>query len=133
MSKTTPGYLHHTHNVMGGQFTGDEILHVTDHVEVINNYVYIDGINTGVNVKGDPGPQGKSAYQSYVDMCNRAGVEPLTEDEWVKTFDTITYIIGGDGVQSDYAETDETELSYIKNKPLTIVKDETTDTIEISF
>ena len=132
MSKTTPGYLHHTHPVMYDHYSGDEVLHITDHVEVIDNYVYIDGINTGVNVKGDPGANGKSAYQSYVDVCNRAGVTPLSEDEWVTTFDTITYI-GGDAVQSDYEQTDTTDLSYIKNKPLKIVRDEENDTVEITF
>ena len=104
-------------------------MHITDHLEVIDNYVYIDGINTGVNVKGDPG---KSSYESYVTMCKNAGIPALSEDDWVKTFDTITYI-GGEAVQSDYEQTNTSDMSYIKNKPLTIVRDEENDTVEITF
>ena len=129
MEKTTPGSLHLTHHTMyHGNYTGDENLHITDHVQVIDNYVYIDNINTGVSVKGEPG---KSAYQSYVDICRTQGVTPVSEQEWVNDMDTVTYI-GGDAVQSDYAETDTTAMSYIKNKPLSITKvDE--DTIDITF
>ena len=129
MGKTTPGSLHLTHHIMyHGNYTGDENLQIVNHIAVIDNYVYIDGINTGVSVKGEPG---KSAYQSYVDICNAQGVTPVSEQEWVETMDTVTYI-GGDGVQSDYAETDTTAMSYIKNKPLSITKTDE-DTIDITF
>jgi hypothetical protein len=56
--KRTPGSLHLTHTVMCDDYSGDEVLHVTDHMEIINNYVYINGNNTGINVKGEKGDKG---------------------------------------------------------------------------
>ena len=136
MSKTTPGYIHNIHSVMTQEYSGDENLHIGNHLEVIDNYVYIDGINTGINVKGDPGPAGESAYQSYVNVCKDMGITPLSEKDWVETFDTVTIIEGGgtiDAVQSDYEETDTTELSYIKNKPLKVLRDTGSNIIEVEF
>ena len=56
--KTTPGYIHLAHDVFSDYFSGDEVLEVTKHLEIINNYVYIDGNNTGINVKGEKGDKG---------------------------------------------------------------------------
>ena len=120
--KTTPGSIHLTHRaVYHGQYSGDETLQIHKRIEVINNYVYIDGVNTGINVKGDTGPTGESAYQSYLKYCEKIGIEPLSESDWVKSIDTVMYVTIG-GEQSDWDQADIEKLSFIKNKPLKITK-----------
>ena len=50
-------------------------------VEIIDNELYINGTNTHMNVKGDPG---ESAYEIYVRLQKEKG-EPYyeTEQEWI--------------------------------------------------
>ena len=83
--KTTPGSLHLAHLVLPhGEYTGDESLHLDDIITIEDNYIYINGVNTGINVKGDPGPPGQSAYDSYVKYCNTHSITPLSEEAWVE-------------------------------------------------
>lgn len=56
--KTTPGSIHLTHSVFTDDFSGEETLQVVNHMEIKNNYVYINGNNTGINVKGEKGDKG---------------------------------------------------------------------------
>ena len=81
--KTTPGSLHLLHPVMYDHYTGDESIHIGSRITIENNYIYIDGINTGINVKGDKGDPGESAYQTYVRKCIEAGEPYMTEEEWI--------------------------------------------------
>ena len=128
---STPGSLHLTHaTLLHGNFTGDEVLNIVNQLEVIDDYVYVNGENTGINVRGQDGAPGKSAYDSYVEVCESQGVTPLSEQDWVDTLQTVTYI-GSEGVQSDYAETDVEKLSFILNKPLTVEKN--ADVYDILF
>lgn len=60
---------------MGEAYSGDESLNLDNMVKIIDNYVYINGINTGVYVRGS---DGKSAYEIAVEH-GFAG----TEEEWL--------------------------------------------------
>ena len=82
--KTTPGSLHLLHPVMFENYSGDENIHIGSRITIRDNYVYIDEINTGINVKGDKGDPGESAYQIYVRHCIEAGEPYLTEEEWIE-------------------------------------------------
>lgn len=73
MASTLPRYRRKS--VMGGTYSGDQVLAIGDHLAIIDDYVYIDGVNTGVYVKGS---DGKSAYQIAVDH-GFVG----TEEEWL--------------------------------------------------
>ena len=57
-------------------------------VEIINNELYINGTNTHLNVKGDPG---ESAYEIYVRLQKEKG-EPYyeTEQEWIDALNTYS-------------------------------------------
>lgn len=60
---------------MGEAYSGDESLNLDNMVKIIDNYVYINGINTGVYVRGS---DGKSAYEIAVEH-GFVG----TEEEWL--------------------------------------------------
>ena len=124
--KTTPGSLHLTHRVLShGEYTGDENLHLDTAITIQDNYVYINGINTGINVKGDPGPTGPSAYDSYVEYCTNNSITPLSEEAWVEQILART--------QANWQTINTADPSYILNKPLDVTVDTGTNTIDVFF
>lgn len=58
MPKTLARYVNKS--VMGDAYSGDQMLDINNTISIVDDYVYINNINTGINVKGNPG---KSAYQ----------------------------------------------------------------------
>lgn len=62
-------------SAMSDVYSGDQTLNLDDTVKVIDDYIYIGGVNTGVNVRG---ADGKSAYEIAVEH-GFAG----TEEEWL--------------------------------------------------
>lgn len=93
MAKTTPSSLHLTHNVMSGPYTGDENLDINNHIAIKNNYVYVDGINTGINVKGDKGDPGESAYEIYVRLRKAQGLDyEEDEEKWLASLNDPKWI-----------------------------------------
>lgn len=86
--RTVPWPLNLLHETMKFHFSGSptppspptppEPIYV---VEIIDNELYVNGTNTHLNVKGDPG---ESAYEIYVRLQKEKG-EPYyeTEQEWI--------------------------------------------------
>ena len=62
-------------SAMSDVYSGDQNLNLDDTVKVIDDYIYIGGVNTRVNVRGT---DGKSAYEIAVEH-GFAG----TEEEWL--------------------------------------------------
>lgn len=124
--KDTPSYRHLTHRVVGhGEYSGDENLHIAEAITVVDNYVYINGVNTGINVKGDPGPAGPSAYDSYVAYCQSQSLTPMSETEWVESM--------LEHIQADWDVADTTNPAYIANKPMYVTTGTNPDTVEVYF
>lgn len=91
MATTLPRYR--GKSVMGDAYSGDQLINISRDVAVIDNYVYINNVNTGINVKGDPG---KSAYQ----IARQNGFNGTVE-EWLAS------LHGETGPQGEKGDTGE--------------------------
>ena len=69
---------------MGDAYSGDQSLNLNNIIQIINDYVYINGVNTGVHVKGS---DGLSAYEIAV---NHGFVG--TEAEWLESLKAKVYV-----------------------------------------
>ena len=76
---------------MGDAYSGDQLLNVDGAIEIINDYIYINNVNTGINVRGR---DGKSAYEIAV-----AHGFTGTEEEWLES------LRGEDGKTFEFIET----------------------------
>lgn len=90
-------------SAMSDVYSGDQTLNLDDTVKVIDDYIYIDGVNTGVNVRGT---DGKSAYEIAVEH-GFAG----TEEEWLDSLRATVTInsteTGQAGTAADVEDMDE--------------------------
>ena len=89
MAATLPRYRRKS--VMGDAYSGDQTISTSHAITVRDNYVYINNVNTGINVKGDPG---KSAYQ----IARQNGFNGTIE-EWLAS------LHGETGPQGEKGET----------------------------
>ena len=64
-------------SVMKDTYSGDQTLDINNAISIVDDYVYINNVNTGINVKGSPG---KSAYQLAL-----AHGFVGTEEEWLES------------------------------------------------
>ena len=60
---------------MGDAYSGDQSLDIGSVISIVDDYVYINNINTGINVKGS---DGASAYEVAVQMGFKGNIE-----EWL--------------------------------------------------
>ena len=86
-------------SAMSDVYSGDQTLNLDDTVKVIDNYIYIGGVNTRVNVRGT---DGKSAYEIAVEH-GFAG----TEEEWLDSLKATVTINSTETGQAGTAATVE--------------------------
>lgn len=75
MPRVMPKYIRKS--VMGDVYSGDQILDTDGIIEIIDDYIYINGVNTGINVRGR---DGRSAYEIAL-----AHGFSGTEEEWLES------------------------------------------------
>ena len=85
---------------MGDVYSGDQTIYSSNAIAVIDNYVYINNVNTGINVKGDTG---KSAYQLAVDYGFSGTLE-----EWLASLQGATGPQGEKGEPGEQGPQGET-------------------------
>lgn len=73
MARTLERYIRKSR--MGDAYSGDQSLDIGSVISIVDDYVYINNINTGINVKGS---DGKSAYEIAVSMGFKGTIE-----EWL--------------------------------------------------
>lgn len=107
MPKTLARYVNKS--VMGDAYSGDQMLDISNTISIVDDYVYIGNINTGINVKGSPG---KSAYQ----LALAHGFSG-TEEEWIASLQ------GAEGksayrvaVDNGFSGTEQEWLASLKGK-----------------
>lgn len=93
---------------MGDVYSGDQTINTSHAIEVINDYVYINRVNTGINVKGNPG---KSAYQIAVSNGFTG-----TEVDWLNSLQGATGPKGDPGEQGPPGDTGEQGPQGIKGE-----------------
>lgn len=106
MPKTLARYVNKS--VMGDAYSGDQMLDINNTISIVDDYVYINNINTGINVKGNPG---KSAYQ----LALAHGFSG-TEEEWLAS------LKGKDGTDGSIIDIIET---FIPDQGKLIVRENT--------
>ena len=52
-------------SAMAEQYMGDDIMQISKHFSVIDNYLYFDGENTGMYLRGDQGLQGERGERGF--------------------------------------------------------------------
>ena len=52
-------------SAMAEQYMGDDVMQISKHFSVIDNYLYFDGENTGMYLRGDQGLQGERGERGF--------------------------------------------------------------------
>lgn len=75
-------FFEHQPSSMIEQWMGDDSMKISKHFSVIDDYLYYDGENTGVYLKGSTGDTGKSAFE----LAQENGVTDTNSfEEWYAT------------------------------------------------
>lgn len=84
-------FFEHQPSAMMEQWMGDDSMKIAKHFSVIDDYLYYDGENTGVYLRGSTGAEGKSAYE----VAQENGLTNAeTMEEWYDSLKGETGPIG---------------------------------------